>query len=268
MPNPERVRIEVAGGIADVRLTRGDKHNGLDWAMFEALGEAIDEIGAAGSTVRVVLLSGEGPSFCAGLDFKSFMASGTAGADLAARGFAHRDGELANLAQRTTLGWRALPVPVVAALRGACLGGGLQLALAADLRIADHSVRMAIMEVRYGLVPDMGLSQTIIPLVRPDVARELAYTGRVVDAQEALAIGLVTRIADDAGAAARAVAEAIAAHSPEAIRGIKRLAREAWGRPPAEALPLEAELQKSLLGTPAQLEAVRRALMGRAPSKS
>jgi enoyl-CoA hydratase/carnithine racemase len=267
MPNPERVRIDVAGGVADVRLTRGDKHNGLDWAMFEALGEAIDEIAAAGPAVRVVLLSGEGPSFCAGLDFKSFMAGGTA-ADLAARGFARRDGEVANLAQRTTLGWRELPVPVVAALRGACFGGGLQLALAADLRIADHSVRMAIMEVRYGLVPDMGLSQTIIPLVRPDLARELAYTGRVVDAQEALALGLVTRLADDARAAARVVAEEIAAHSPEAIRGIKRLAREAWGRPPAEALRLEAELQKSLLGTPAQLEAVTRALMGRATSSS
>lgn len=260
MPNPERIRIDVAGAIADVRLTRSDKHNGLDWAMFEALGEAIDEIAAAGPAVRVVLLSGDGPSFCAGLDFKSLMAGGAA--DLSARGFARREGEVANLAQRTTCGWRALPVPVIAALRGACFGGGLQLALAADLRIADRSVRMSVMEVRYGLVPDMGLSQTILPLVRPDVARELAYTGRIVEAEEALAIGLVTRLADDALAAARAVAEQIATRSPDAIRGIKRLAGEAWGRPAAEALPLEAELQRSLLGTAAQIDAVRRALSG------
>lgn len=258
MPNPERVRIEIDGGIADVRLTRADKHNGLDWPMFVAINEAIDELAAA-DEVRCVVLSGEGPSFCAGLDFKSFMAGE---GDLAGDGFARRDGEDANFAQRTTYGWRTLPVPVIAALRGACFGGGFQLALAADVRIAEPSTRMSVMEVRYGLVPDMGLSQTIVPLVRPDVARELAYTGRVVEAAEALELGLVTRLADDSPAAARELASEIADRSPDAIRATKRLAAEAWGRPPAEALPLEAELQQSLLGSPAQVEAIQRAMSG------
>jgi enoyl-CoA hydratase/carnithine racemase len=153
-------------------------------------------------------------------------------------------------------------MPVIAALRGACFGGGVQLALAADVRIAEPSTRMSVMEVRYGLVPDMGLSQTIVPLVRPDVARELAYTGRVVEAEEALELGLVTRLADDAHAAATELARDIAEKSPAAVRGIKRLAAEAWGRPPAEALALEAELQGSLIGTQAQLEAVQRAMSG------
>jgi enoyl-CoA hydratase/carnithine racemase len=258
MTNPERVQIEIEDGIADVRLTRADKHNGLDWPMFEALNEAVDEVAAA-EGVRCVVLSGEGPSFCAGLDFKSFMAGE---GDLAGDGFARRDGEVANFAQRTTYGWRTLPVPVIAALRGACFGGGVQLALAADVRIAEPTTRMSVMEVRYGLVPDMGLSQTIVPLLRPDVARELAYTGRVVEADEALELGLVTRLAGDAHAAARELAAEIASKSPEAVRGIKRLAAEAWGKPPAEALALEAELQRGLIGSPAQIEAVQRTMSG------
>jgi enoyl-CoA hydratase/carnithine racemase len=258
VPNPERVRIEVDGGVAEVRLTRADKHNGLDWPMFVALNEAIDEVASA-EGIRCVVLSGEGPSFCAGLDFKSFAAGE---GDLAGDGFARRADDDANFAQRTTYGWRTLPVPVIAALRGACFGGGLQLALAADVRIAEPSTRMSVMEVRFGLAPDMGLSQTLVPLVRPDVARELAYTGRIVEADEALGLGLVTRLADDAHVAARELAIEIAERSPDAIRAIKRLAAEAWGRPPAEALALEAELQRGLIGSPAQLEAVRRAMSG------
>lgn len=259
MSDPERVQVTIADGVADVRLTRADKHNGLDWRMFVAINEAVDEVEAAAGDVRVVVLSGDGPSFCAGLDFKSFI-SGEG--DLAGDGFARANGADANFAQRVTYGWRALPVPVIAALRGACLGGGLQLALAADVRIAEATTRMSVMEVRYGLVPDMGLSQTIVPLVRPDVARELAYTGRVVEAEEALELGLVTRLADDAPAAARELAAEIADRSPDAIRGIKRLAAEAWGRPPAEALRLEEELQRNLIGSPSQLEAVQKAMSG------
>ena len=259
MSESERVRVTVTDGVAEVRLVRGDKHNGLDWPMFEGLSAAVDEVSAAGDDARVVLMVAEGPSFCAGLDFKSFMAGN---GDLAGDGFARRDGEDANLAQRVTYGWRALPIPVIAALRGACFGGGLQLALAADVRIAEPTTRMSVMEVRYGLVPDMGLSQTIVPLVRPDVARELAYTGRVVEAEEAVRLGLATRLAEDADAEARALAEAIAEKSPDAIRGIKRLAAEAWGKPAAEALPLEAEIQSGLIGKPAQIEAVQRTMSG------
>jgi len=257
--DPERVQVAIEAGVADVRLTRADKHNGLDWRMFVALNEAVDEVRAAGDDVRVAVLSGEGPSFCAGLDFKSFM-SGEG--DLAGDGFAREDGGDANYAQRVTYGWRELEVPVIAALRGACYGGGVQLALAADVRIADPSTRMSVMEVRYGLVPDMGLSQTIVPLVRPDIARELAYTGRVVEAEEAREIGLVTRLSKDADGDARALAAEIADRSPDAVRGIKRLAAEAWGRPPAEALRLEEELQRGLIGSASQIEAVQRTMSG------
>ena len=252
------MRVTIDGGVADVRLTRADKHNGLDWPMFVALNEAVDEVSAAGVDVRVVVLGGDGPSFCAGLDFKSFM-SGEG--DLAGDGFVRRDGEDANFAQRVTYGWRALEVPVIAALHGACMGGGFQLALAADVRLADATTRMSIMEIRYGLVPDMGLSQ-VIEVVRPDVARELAYTGRIVEAEEALELGLVTRVVEDADAAARELAAEVADRSPDAIRGIKRLAAEAWRQPPGEALRLEEELQRGLLGTPNQIEAVQKAMSG------
>ncbi|HEY8000921.1 MAG TPA: crotonase/enoyl-CoA hydratase family protein [Solirubrobacterales bacterium] len=252
----ERVRIEVADRVADVRLVRADKHNGLDWAMFVSLNEAIDELRGAGG-VRAIVLSGDGPSFCAGLDFQSF-ASGNG--DLAGDGFAVAEGEIANHAQRVAYGWRQLEVPVVAALQGACFGGGLQIALAADIRLAAPETRLSVMEIRYGLVPDMSLSQTIGRLVRDDVARELTYTGRIVDAAEALELGLVTRIEDDPLTAARTLAAEIAARSPDAIRRAKRLANEAPKLSAAEGLALEARLQKELIGSPNQIAAVGAAL--------
>lgn len=258
MTGPKRVRVSIDGGIADVRMARGEKHNGLDWPMFEALNGAVDEL-SADRDLRCVVLSGEGPSFCAGLDFKAFMSGEGPSVE---EGFARREGEEANFAQRVTYGWRTMPVPVIAALHGACFGGGLQLALAADVRIAAPNTRMSVMEIRYGLVPDMGLSQTIASLLRSDVARELAYTGRIVDAEEARELGLVTRIAEDAERAAQELAAEIAARSPDAIRAIKRLATEAWGTPPAEALALEAELQRGLIGSPGQLEAMGAAISG------
>jgi enoyl-CoA hydratase/carnithine racemase len=231
----ERVRIDVGeDGVADVTLTRGDKHNGLDFAMFEALNEALDGL-ETDETVKVVLLSGEGPSFCAGLDFKGF-----GGEDLSERMFAPTENSPANFAQRASVGWRLLPVPVVAALQGACYGGGAQLALAADIRIAAPDTKISIMEAKYGLIPDMGLSQVLPGLVRDDIARELVYTARIVEAAEAAELGLVTRISDSALDDARALATQIAAQRPEAMRSAKRLLGE------AEGLALEEELQRAL----------------------
>jgi len=254
-PHPDRVRVECDGGVADVRLVRADKHNGLDWAMFEALNAAIDEL-QGDEEVRAVVLSGEGPSFCAGLDFKSFMAAGGEVGD----GFERRDGEPANFGQRVAYGWRQLPVPVIAAVHGACLGGGLQIALAADVRLAGADTRMSVMEIRYGLVPDMSLSQTLPGLVRDDVARELTYTGRIVEAEEAAELGLVTRIVEDPLREALELAAEIASRSPDAIRSAKRLLGEARRLPAAEGLALEAELQQALLGSPNQLAAAAEAL--------
>ena len=257
----DRVRIEVADHVADVRMVRAEKHNGLDWPMFESLNEAIDAIGDD-PTVRAVVLSGEGPSFCAGLDFQSFLSGN---GDASFDGFATVEGSAANFAQRVAYGWRELEVPVVAALTGASFGGGLQIALGADIRIAAPDARLSVMESRYGLVPDMSLSQTIGRLVRDDVARELTYTARIVEAEEALELGLVTRIEDDPLTAARALAEEIAARSPDAIRRAKRLANEAPNLSAAEGLALEAELQKELLGSPNQLAAVGAALTRQTP---
>jgi enoyl-CoA hydratase/carnithine racemase len=266
----DRVRIERADHVADVRMVRADKHNGLDWAMFVSLNDAIDELrGAEG--VRAVVLSGDGPSFCAGLDFQSFQAPqqrrGSANAsqaagngDLAGDGFAVTEGEIANRAQRVAYGWRQLEVPVIAALQGACFGGGLQIALGADIRIAAPATRLSVMEIHYGLVPDMSLWQTIGRLVRDDVARELAYSARIVEAPEALELGLVTRIEEDPLGAAKALAAEIAGRSPDAIRRIKRLATETPKLSAADGLALEAELQKKLIGSPNQIAAVTAAL--------
>jgi enoyl-CoA hydratase/carnithine racemase len=255
----ERVQIGVADQVAHVRMVRADKHNGLDWRMFVALNEAIDTLRAE-ARVRAVVLSGDGPSFCAGLDFASFLAGD---GDLTGDGFERPEGELANRAQRVAFGWRELPVPVIAALRGACFGGGLQIALGADLRLAAPDARLSVMEIRYGLVPDMSLWQTLPRLVRDDVARELAYTARVVEAEEGLELGLVTRIEPDPVAAARELASAIAARSPDAIRRAKRLANEAPTRSAADALALEEQLQRELLGTPNHAAAVQAALTKR-----
>jgi enoyl-CoA hydratase/carnithine racemase len=254
----QRVRVEVADAVADVRLARGDKHNGLDWPMFEALNAAIDEIRDT-SGIRAAVLSGEGPSFCSGLDFASFLSAGDPKAAFDA-GFARQDGSAANFAQRVAYGWRELPVPVIAAVHGACFGGGLQIALGADIRIAAPDTRLSVMEIRYGLIPDMGLSGTLPGLVRPDVARELTYTGRIVEAPEALELGLVTRVSEEPLAAARELAGEIAARSPDAIRSAKRLFENGWTAGPAESLALEAELQQALLGTPNQLAAVQATL--------
>jgi enoyl-CoA hydratase/carnithine racemase len=258
----ERVRIEVADHVAEVRMVRGDKHNGLDSRMFAALNEAIDELRGQ-ARVRAVVLFGDGPSFCAGLDFASFLAGD---GDLAGDALGRPAGELANRAQRVAFGWRELPVPVIAGLRGACFGGGLQIALGADLRIAAPDARLSVMEIRYGLVPDMSLWQTLPRLVRDDVARELAYSGRTVEADEALALGLVTRVEADPLAAARALASEIAGRSPDAIRRIKRLANAAPKLPPADGLRLEEELQRELLGTPNQAAAVQ-ATLARQPAE-
>lgn len=240
----ERVRIETDAGVADVRLVRADKHNGLDWRMFIALNEVIDSLGGV-DDLRAVVLSGDGPSFCAGLDIASFAAGD---GELAGAGLERAAGEIANRAQRVAYGWRQLAVPVIAALRGACFGAGLQIALAADLRIAEPDTRLSVMEIEYGLIPDMSISQTLPRLVRDDVARELVYSGRVVGATEALELGLITRIEADAPATAIALAAEIAERSPQAIRSAKRLLNEAPGLPADAALALEAELQRELIG--------------------
>jgi len=255
--NPERVQIDFGEHVAHVRMTRADKHNALDWEMFQALDGAIDEL-AGRRDVRAVVLSGEGKSFCSGLDFPSFLAGGIDFETL----FERREGDPANVVQRITYGWLRLPMPVIAAVHGDCLGGGAQLALGADIRIGQPGLRFSVMEIKYGLIPDMGITQTLPTLVGLDVAKELTFTGRVVEAEDADRLGLVTRLADNARAAALELAAEIAARSPDAVRRAKRLWNAAHRARAEESLALEAELQRELLGTPNQAAAVQAAFSG------
>ncbi len=244
----DRVSITVTDQIADVRLTRADKMNALDPAMFRAIGSAIDELHGR-TDMRCVVLSGEGRAFCAGLDMAS-MAAGGSGTG------AERNDQGSILPQHVTWGWRNLPMPVIAAVHGVAFGGGFQMMFGADVRIVAPGTRFAIRESHWGLVPDMAGFPVWRGLVRDDVLRELAYTAREFDADEALAHGFVTRIADDPHAAAMALATEIAARSPHAVRGIKRLCNAAHDTEARALLQMETTEQIAVIGKPNMMEAV------------
>ena len=254
----DRVRIDFADGIADVRMIRADKMNALDPAMFAALADAIARL-ETWPGLRVVVLSGEGRSFCAGLDMAS-MASGGSGNDLDAR--SHGD---ANLPQHVAWGWRTLPVPVIAAVQGVAFGGGFQIMSGADIRIARPDARLAIMELKWGLVPDMAGFALWRTLVRDDVLRELTYTNREFSGSEGAALGFVTQLAEDPHAAAMALAAVIAGKHPQAIRGAKRLANLCSHADDASVLRAESVEQIKVMRTPNQIEAVMAAMQKRAP---
>ena len=255
----ERVTISIDGGVADVRLNRPDKLNALDMAMFDGLVAAAERL-AGEPGVRAVVLSGEGRGFCAGLDFASFlaMASPEDASSPTAR-LGATDGRITHWAQQSAWGWHELAVPVVAALHGPVLGGGLQIALAADVRIAHPDASLAVAEIRWGLVPDMTGTVTLSRLCGIDAAKELALTGRAIDGAEALRLGLVTRLADDPRAAALGLAGEIAGRSPDAVRGIKRLFNRAAGLDAdqvAAQLAFERDEIGRVIGGPNQVEAV------------
>ena len=247
----DRVRIDVADHVATVTLTRADKHNALDRPMFEAIIAAAERL-CSEPGVRAVVLHGEGPSFCSGLDLASLVSS-DAGIDAIVAPLRE---DPPNWFQRTAYDWLRLPVPVIVAVHGNCFGGGLQIALAGDIRISTPDARLSVMEVKWGLIPDMSITRTLPRLVGIDVAKELTFTGRMIDGAEAQRLGLVTRVTDDPLAAARELAADIATKSPDAIRGAKRLFNAAWTGLADETLALEAEIQSSLIGSPNQLAAV------------
>jgi enoyl-CoA hydratase/carnithine racemase len=263
-PNePPRVVVTVTDHVAEVRLNRPEKRNGLDLAMFEAIVAAGQRV-ANDKSVRAVVLSGEGKAFCAGLDWAAFLQMGEDASKLL---FARDDAKSpANVAQRVGWIWAECPVPVIAALHGATFGGGLQLALGADVRLVAPDAQLSVMEIKYGLVPDMGASKTLLSVVRPDVAKELAFTGRVVDGKEAVELGLATRVEADPHGTALALARMIASQSPHAVRAGKRLFDAAPSLSVRDAFHLESDLQRTLLGSPNQMEAVMAVMSKRAPS--
>lgn len=257
----ERVTVDVQAHVAEITLNRPDKHNSLDLDMFAALGAAADRV-ATDRSVRAVVLCGAGESFCAGIDLGVLQ---TGGADLAEALLRTVGPSPANVFQRAAYAWRELPVPVICALHGAAFGGGFQVAMGADLRIAAPDTRLSIMESRWGLIPDMAISTTLRGLVSTDRVKELAWTAREFDAAEALEMGVVTRISATPLDDARALAGELAGRSPDAIRGIKRVVDEGWALPEGEALALEARVQLDVLRGANQREAVRANLEKRKP---
>jgi enoyl-CoA hydratase/carnithine racemase len=248
----DRVRIALQDHVAVVTMVRADKHNALDIPMFEALIGAAEQLrGEPG--VRAVVLHGDGPSFCSGLDIVSIMSAQSNGGGLTDE---LAGDQVPNWFQRAAHDWLIVPVPVIAAIHGNCFGGGLQIALAADIRIAAPDARLSVMEVKWGLIPDMSITRTLPRLVGIDVAKELTYTARVFSGSEADALGVVTWVTEEPLSSAMSLAREIASRSPDAIRSAKRLFDESWTAPPEQTLALEAELQRALIGSPNQLAAV------------
>lgn len=270
----DRVQIDVSDGVAEVKLNRPDKMNALDGAMFAAIAEAGATV-AADRSVRAVVLHGEGRAFCAGLDFGSFQAmaegpgerdTGDGGASMGAVG--ETDGRITHLGQQVAHTWQEVPVPVIAAVHGVALGGGCQIALGADIRIMAPDARMSVLEVKWGLIPDMTGTWMLPRLVGLDVAKELTFTGRMVEGEEALRIGLTTHVADDPLAAARDLAREIAGKSPDAVRAAKRLLNASGSVPIAEQFAAERAEIGQLIGSPNQVEAVMAGFEKRDPSFS
>lgn len=256
-----RVSVEIQDHVARVTLTRGDKMNALDSEMVATILDAGRDVAA--SKARAVVLSGEGKSFCAGLDLASFAAM--QGMD-ATDWLLTRSHEDANEMQELAMQWRRLPMPVIAALHGAVYGGGLQIALGADIRIAHPDTRLAVMEMKWGIVPDMGGMALLPRLVRSDVLRLLTYTAEPIMAEQAERWGLVTRIDADPQAAALALAQEIAGKSPSAIRAAKRLIGKAETSGQSEVLEAESREQVDLIGKPDQIEVIAAQMQGRKPA--
>ena len=266
----DRITVDIQGGVADVRLVRVDKMNALDDRMFSALIEMGERLKAEAG-LRAVVLSGEGRAFCAGLDTGNFgaMASGERAPGQSSAGGSlltpKRTPGGSNRAQHAVMVWREIPVPVIAAVHGVAFGGGFQLALGADMRFVAPDARLSVMEIKWGLVPDMAGMVLMRGLVRDDVARDLIFSGRQFTGEEALGLGLATRVCADPRTEALAYAAEIAAKNPHAIRAAKRLIEVAALGDQHATLLAESTEQTALIGSPNQVEAVMANMQRRAP---
>lgn len=262
------VLIEKKDYVAHVRLNRPDKYNALSPEIFEAITKAGQSL-IEDKSVRAVVLSGEGKGFCAGLDFQRFAEmqskEKSKDKDMKENLFGGKSKTIANRAQLVAYIWKQVPVPVIAALHGVSYGGGLQIALGADIRLASPDATFSIMEVKWGLVPDMSGTQTLRDLLRLDVAKELAFTGRIIKATEAAQLGLITRVCGDPLKEAQELAKEIAGKSPHAVTACKHLFETAWHSSAADGLKLEEKLQRTLIGSPNNVEAVMANFEKRAP---
>ena len=266
----DRINVNIDDHIATVTLSRAEKMNALDPAMFEAFPEVADYL-RGNTSVRVVILRAEGDHFCAGLDKSSIAGmmdmSGSNDAS-ALKSLATRTHGIANAPQFAAWMWRECEVPVIAAIKGVAFGGGLQIALGADMRFVSPDASFSIMELKWGIVPDMSSTQIMRHLVRDDVIRELTYTARVFNAEDALNWGFVTAIVDDPYAHALDVARTIVDKNPVAVRSAKRIIDKANYQSQAEGLLYESEQQDQIIGSANQIEAIQAQLEQRTPEFS
>lgn len=257
----DRVTCTIDNGVADVRMNRPDKMNALDSAMFAGLVEVGEEL-KKNPSIRSVVLSGEGRAFCAGLDFGSFQAmAGGNGSRILPEGGEADDpsrlpGRITHHGQQAAWVWQEIPVPVIAAVHGVALGGGCQIALGADLRYVTADAQFSVLEIRWGLIPDMTGTQMLPRLVGLDVAKELTFSGRMVRGDEAVTIGLATRVCENPLTDALAFAHEVAAKSPHAMRGSKALLNAAGQDSIADGFRRERQTIRSLIGSANQVEAV------------
>lgn len=248
----ERALVSIDNGIARVELNRADKRNALDMEMFKSILAAQKQLRKTRG-IRVVILSGRGEDFCSGLDIKSIMGDRRAALRLMWKWLPWR----ANPAQRVSVGWRDLSVPVIAVIQGRCWGGGLQIALGADFRIVEPGASLSVMEGKWGLIPDMGGTLAMRDIMPRDQAMKLAMTAETISATQALEMGLITSIADDIQDAAGDLANQIIERSPDAVAAVKRLYRKSWhGR--GLVLARESAYQLRILAGANQRIAVQR----------
>jgi enoyl-CoA hydratase/carnithine racemase len=247
-------------------MNRPDKLNALDPAMFEGLTQMGLQL-ASDKSVRAVVLSGEGRAFCAGLDFGRFQAMSESDEERPTSSLFEKDeSSPANFAQRPAYIWTELPVPVIAAVHGVAFGGGLQVALGTDIRIIAPDAKLSVMEVKWGLVPDMSGTQTLRHLVRLDVAKELTFTGRIISGTEAGELGIATHVSENPFEKAMEMAREIAGKSPDAIRAAKKMLNASRFVSLEEGLSMEPEIQSTIISKPNQVEAVKANMENREPN--
>jgi len=260
----ELVKISIENNVADVRFNRPEKYNALSFDMIDAMADTINRL-VKEPGVRVVVISGEGKSFCAGLDVENFAAM-QAGENKFPNLTDRYQDRISNIYQYIGYGWKELPVPVIAAIHGVALGGGFQIAMGADIRFSTPDAKFSLMEMRWGLIPDMSVTQTIRDVVSIDVAKELIFTGKVIQGEEAARLKLVTHVCEKPYEEAMALAREIASKNPDAIRAAKKLINEVWHGDSGRGLLMESELMMTLMGSPNQLEAVTAAFTKRPPN--
>ncbi|MGB1140464.1 MAG: crotonase/enoyl-CoA hydratase family protein [Halioglobus sp.] len=268
MTTSEALQVTRNDHIAHVRLNRPEAHNAIESGIMNGLIDFARSMQDPGD-IRTIVISGNGRSFCAGLDMSAFaeMQSGELSGDRDDVAAALRDISPggANRAQQVGWLWQEVPIPVIAAVQGAALGGGLNLALGADIRIVHPDATLAFVEITWGLLPDMSASQSLRRLVALDRIKELVFTGRKFSGEDALRYGIATEVSESPVEDALAMAATIARHNPDALRAAKQLLNQSALVSVADGLAHEAAVTSRLLGTPNQLEAVGAQLEGREP---